>query len=71
MFVFFFVPETKKVSLEEMDVLFGGTNHVEKGGDLLHIEDVHHANVGIDNATNDQVSDGVELDDQAAPQTKE
>lgn len=48
-----------------MDVLFGGNNHVEKGGDLLHIEDVHHANVGIDNAlsrnvTGDRVSDGLE-----------
>jgi len=49
LFVFFFVPETRRVSLEEMDVLFGGANHVEKGGDLLHVEDVHHAHVGIDN----------------------
>lgn len=59
LFVWFFVPETKKVSLEEMDVLFGGNNHVEKGGDLLRIEDVHHANVGIDN-TGDHVSDDME-----------
>lgn len=26
------------MSLEEIDVIFGGSNHVEKGGDLLHIE---------------------------------
>jgi len=36
-FVWFFIPETKKVSLEEIDVLFGGYNHVEKGGDLLQV----------------------------------
>ena len=34
-FVWFFIPETKNVILEEMDTLFGGSNHVEKGGDLL------------------------------------
>ncbi|TVY26518.1 Quinate permease [Lachnellula hyalina] len=42
-FVWFLIPETKKVSLEEIDVIFGGSNHVEKGGDLLHVEDTHHA----------------------------
>jgi len=52
LFVFFLVPETRRVSLEEMDVLFGGANHVEKGGDLLHVEDVHHAHVGLDNVDN-------------------
>jgi hypothetical protein len=31
------------VALEEMDVLFGGVNHVEKGGDQLGIKDPHHA----------------------------
>ncbi|KAH9865527.1 hypothetical protein J1614_009112 [Plenodomus biglobosus] len=30
-FVWFFVPETKKVSLEEMDAHFGGANHVVEG----------------------------------------
>ncbi|KAI0869216.1 sugar transporter [Hypoxylon argillaceum] len=34
-FVFFFIPETKQVSLEEMDALFGGQNHVEKGSQML------------------------------------
>lgn len=35
--------------LEEVDVLFGGANHIEKGGDLLQVEDAHHAHVGTDN----------------------
>lgn len=47
-FVWFCIPETKHRSLEEIDVLFGGSNHVEKGGDLLHVEDAHHANLGRD-----------------------
>jgi hypothetical protein len=38
-FVYFFIPETKKVALEEMDVLFGGANHVEKGSAVLGIGD--------------------------------
>lgn len=29
-----------------MDTLFGGPNHVEKGGAQLHIDDAHHAQVG-------------------------
>ncbi|KAL9109354.1 MAG: hypothetical protein Q9227_005984 [Pyrenula ochraceoflavens] len=44
-FVYFCIPETKKVALEEMDVLFDGVNHVEKGGDMLNVEDPHHANL--------------------------
>ena len=47
--MWFLIPETKKVSLEEIDVLFGGSNHVEKGGNLLHVQDAHHANLGVDN----------------------
>ena len=31
--------------LEEMDTKFGGSNHAEKGGELLGIEDAHHAGV--------------------------
>lgn len=34
-FVWFLIPETKKVALEEMDTLFGGTSHVEKGAAML------------------------------------
>ncbi|KAF6813990.1 sugar transporter [Colletotrichum plurivorum] len=36
-YVWFFIPETKKVPLEEMDVLFGGVNHVEKGSQLVSL----------------------------------
>jgi hypothetical protein len=34
-FVFFFIPETKNVPLEEMDVLFGGVNHKTQGENML------------------------------------
>ncbi|ORY79779.1 general substrate transporter [Leucosporidium creatinivorum] len=34
-FVFFLVPETKGVRLEEMDTLFGGVNHINAGADIL------------------------------------
>lgn len=44
-FVWFCIPETKKVTLEEIDVLFGGSNHVDKGADLMGVEDSHHARV--------------------------
>ncbi|KAI9644720.1 hypothetical protein NHQ30_006746 [Ciborinia camelliae] len=43
LYVWFLIPETKKVALEEIDVLFGGSNHVEKGGNLLQGQDAHHA----------------------------
>lgn len=41
-FVWFLIPETKQVSLEEIDVLFGGQNHVEKGGQMMGGPDAHH-----------------------------
>lgn len=34
-FVFFIVPETKGIKLEEIDTIFGGQNHVEKGANLM------------------------------------
>jgi hypothetical protein len=30
--------------LEEMDAMFGGANHVNEGGNLMGIDDAHHAN---------------------------
>lgn len=45
-FVYFLIPETKKVPLEDMDALFGGQNHVLKGGQLLGVADAHHAGAG-------------------------
>ena len=54
-FVIFMIPETKGTALEEIDVLFGGVNHTEKGGDLLHVEDAHHAHVGVDNVHEDDI----------------
>ncbi|KAF7534878.1 hypothetical protein G7Z17_g13291 [Cylindrodendrum hubeiense] len=36
-FVYFFIPETKGVALEQMDVIFGGADHTEKGAQILGI----------------------------------
>ena len=44
--------------LEEMDVLFGGVNHVEKGGAQMGLEDTHHAHVE---------HGGMEMNDDIAP----
>jgi hypothetical protein len=35
-FVWFVVPETKGIPLEEMDVLFGGVNHVDRGAGMAN-----------------------------------
>lgn len=36
-YVYFLIPETKQVPLEEIDVLFGGANHVDKGANILGV----------------------------------
>ncbi|KAL1604472.1 hypothetical protein SLS59_003664 [Nothophoma quercina] len=58
-FVWFFVPETKKVGLEEMDAMFGGANHVD-GGAELEKNHMEHEEFAIDpeqkNATTQQRS---------------
>ncbi|KAI3393095.1 hypothetical protein diail_4724 [Diaporthe ilicicola] len=45
-FVWWVVPETKQVPLEEIDVLFGGANHVDKGAQMLGVPEAesgaHH-----------------------------
>jgi hypothetical protein len=41
-----------------MDGLFGGSNHVEKGSNLLHIEDAHHAQVN-ENPTKEGPKDDI------------
>ncbi|EPE10558.1 sugar transporter [Ophiostoma piceae UAMH 11346] len=38
-YVFFLVPETKQIPLEEIDVLFGGANHVDKGANILGVSE--------------------------------
>ena len=39
-----------------MDTLFGGSNHIEKGGDLLHVDDAHHATMEPGYNTNDIIT---------------
>lgn len=34
-FVWFLIPETKQVPLEEIDILFGGANHVARGEEVM------------------------------------
>ncbi|GMF72838.1 unnamed protein product [Aspergillus oryzae] len=52
-FVFFFIPETKQVPLEEIDALFGGANHVTHGEELVAGEkqlQVMQSNTGTEKA---------------------
>ncbi|KAF4337088.1 sugar transporter [Fusarium beomiforme] len=40
-FVWFCVPETKGISLEHMDTVFGGADHTEKGAQMLSVDVAH------------------------------
>lgn len=42
-FTWFFVPETKKVGLEEMDAVFGGLNHVVEGAAIEKMDEARRA----------------------------
>lgn len=50
-FVYFFVPETKQVSLEEMDAVFGGANHVVGGAEIEAKDPTRHQSISIDPET--------------------
>ncbi|KAH6898631.1 general substrate transporter [Thelonectria olida] len=54
-FVYFFIPETRGVALEQMDVVFGGVDHTEKGAQML----------GVGQAYPEEKSAPVELKDGA------
>lgn len=41
-FVYFMIPETKQVPLEEIDVLFGGANHIDKGAQMMGVPAAHN-----------------------------
>ncbi|USP74257.1 mfs sugar transporter [Curvularia clavata] len=47
-FTWFFVPETKQVSLEEMDAIFGGQNHVIEGAAIESKNAERHESVTVD-----------------------
>jgi len=47
-FVWFCVPETKQVSLEEMDAIFGGKNHVVEGAAIEHKDPTRHESITVD-----------------------
>jgi hypothetical protein len=47
-FVWFFVPETKQVSLEEMDAVFGGANHVNEGAALEQRDASRYQSITVD-----------------------
>ncbi|KAF9870662.1 hypothetical protein CkaCkLH20_11764 [Colletotrichum karsti] len=59
--VYFILPETKKVPLEEMDTLFGGVNHVEKGAAIIHEGDVTRETGGTAQGKNTPPNGEIEL----------
>jgi hypothetical protein len=55
-FTWFCVPETKGVPLEEMDVLFGGVSHVDRGAQLAT-----KRNISAINDPENFAGEGIEL----------
>ncbi|CAG7916671.1 unnamed protein product [Penicillium olsonii] len=49
-FVWFMIPETKQVPLEEIDTLFGGANHVAQGEEVL----AHQKEIGMSHGSDDK-----------------
>jgi hypothetical protein len=47
-FVWFCVPETKQISLEEMDSVFGGANHVVGGAAIESKDPARHQSISVD-----------------------
>jgi hypothetical protein len=69
-FVYFLVPETKQIAIEEIDVIFGGSNHVEKGGQIMGLADVYHAENGVNDTTAAQGTTDVERTAAAGPKSE-
>ncbi len=47
-YVYFFIPETRQIPLEEMDELFGDKNHTVKGAQLLGIVNTQTETIDIE-----------------------
>jgi hypothetical protein len=59
-FTWFFVPETKQVSLEEMDAVFGGQNHVVEGAAIENKDPARHESVAVVNENSKEAMQRVE-----------
>lgn len=58
-FVFFIVPETKNISLEEMDTLFGGANHVVGGAEIEAKDPSRQMSITVEGKTITEKREGV------------
>jgi len=55
LFTWFFLPETKNIRLEDMDQIFGGVNHIEKGANLVEAHHPSHISEKGENLTIEEV----------------